>query len=129
MGNRPRWMASGLLLISLALLMCSGMNFIFPPPALPKSQFEANSIQLLDNHTTTKMICKTTRDYDSLISTNNSARLSSNLLSHCQENSTRLKWAFAAWVFIYSLLGNEDSVLMDSISKLSFYKSKEYVIS
>ena len=107
MGNRPRWMASGLLLISLALLMCSGMNFIFPPPTLPESQLEANS-SLRGNNDTSKMICKTTYDHHSLISPNTSAMLPlDTVLSNCPEDSTRRKWAFAAWVLIYSLLGTD----------------------
>ena len=104
MGNRPRWMAGGLLLISLALLLCTSMNFIFPPPNLSETHFGGNSTSQ-GNAVAAKMICKNNNTYDTISTNNSTVPLHNLLVTNCQEDSSHRKWAFAAWVLIYSLLG------------------------
>lgn len=95
-GNRPRWMALGLLLIALSLVLTFLMDLIFPPPELEAYQV-FGSLNSLENGAN-KMICK--------LNDGNESSLVNASHTACTIDPIRRNWAFAAWVLIYSILGN-----------------------
>ncbi len=97
-GNRPRWMALGLLLIALSLVLTFLMDLIFPPPELEANQV-FGSLNSLQNGAK-KMICKLNDGNDSSLVN------ASHTITACTIDPIRRNWAFAAWVLIYSILGN-----------------------
>ncbi len=79
-GNRPRWMAIGLLLISLSLVLSFAMSFLFP--------VEQTSDKNVDH---------------SLCRSNSIDGDESD--EACVINVVQRKWAFAAWLVIYTVMG------------------------
>lgn len=98
-GNKPRWMAAGLLLIALSLVLCFVMNIIFPPPEL-----EAHQIFGALENNSDRMVCTLSNGSGN---SNESSLQSASLRSKslCTIDPVRRNWAFAAWVFIYSIMG------------------------
>ena len=95
-GNRPRWMGIGMLIIAAGLLLGFSMNWIFPPP--PLDAFELQGY-VSDNATITdRLVC---HQIPADAPSTHLAASSSN----CTINSSQRRWAFAAWVLVYSLLG------------------------
>ena len=90
-GNRPRWMGFGLMLIATGLFFGFFMNWIFQPPALNTSgtsQTHNNSPELL---------CRRSLNTPSAKSMTSGER--------CTIDIVKRRWAFTAWVFMFSLLG------------------------
>ena len=98
-GNRPRWMAFGLVTIAVGMLLAFSMVWIFPPPQ-PLQSYEELEPHTSERNTsggTDQFLC---RDY--MAPTSADQALIDN---NCTTTSTRRRWAFAAWILIYSLLG------------------------
>lgn len=98
-GNRPRWMALGLILIAVSLVLCFIMNLVFPAPELEAHQVFGSSNSL--RNTADRMLCKLSANASSSVLSNSSH----SAKSLCTIDTDRRNWAFAAWVLIYSILG------------------------
>ena len=105
-GNRPRWMAIGLLLIASALLLCYPMNMVFPARRLA----DYNVAGFLNGKeiTASKAVCQQAPNsaHDPADGTLEGHLNASLLHQHdCTIDVVRRRWAFAAWVVIYSIMG------------------------
>jgi hypothetical protein len=105
-GNRPRWMAIGLLLIALALLLCYPMNLVFPARRLA----DYNVAGFLNGKeiTASKAVCQQAPSSGQHPADGSlGGHLNASLLHQhdCTIDVVRRRWAFAAWVVIYSIMG------------------------
>ena len=87
-------MGFGLFLIAGAMMLGFTMYHIFPTPSQDASEqlgYQSNNSSLMEQ---SELLCRRS--------------LSTKALSSgetCTIDSVKRRWAFAAWVFIYSLLG------------------------
>ena len=105
-GNRPRWMAFGTLMTALGSFLGFTMNWIFPPPALESWDqlgYETSNITNQSSH-----LCRSTTLFQSVIPEHGR--------DSCTIDSSQRHWAFAGWVLINSLMG-------DNFLQFDFYLS------
>ncbi|XP_057381266.1 solute carrier organic anion transporter family member 74D-like isoform X1 [Daphnia carinata] len=93
-GNKPLWMGMGMLLIAVSLFFCFTMYLLFPPPPSLISS-EINSHLSAHGSQKAETFCRSNV-------TQNATAFDDTL---CTINPVTRRWAFAAWVFIYSLMG------------------------
>ena len=102
-GNRPRWMALGLFLIVVALILAFFMDFIFPPPQLA----DYNTLGFVNAKEigASKALCKQASVAGE---SPGAAHLNASSLDdghRCTIDVVKRRYAFASWVFIYTLMG------------------------
>ena len=101
-GNRPRWMGFGMLIIALSAVSAFSTYWIFPSPPLAASE-QLGHTSYANSSVTDHLLC-------SEYSQDGPTAESANTRKDGSISSSQRRWAFVAWVLIYSLLGELDPI-------------------